>query len=201
MAVNEIPPLERSHELDLFFNRELSLLAFNRRVLEQACDPAIPLLERLRYLCISSTNLDEFFEVRVARLVEEVATGSVHAGADNMTPAETLRQVSLEAHRLVDEQYRVLNEELIPALEREQIRFLRRSEWTPAQTEWLQNYFERELLPMLTPMSLDPAHPFPRILNKSLNFLVTVQGNDAFGRRGGVASGAPRSIARRRTKS
>ncbi|MHB8453762.1 MAG: polyphosphate kinase 1 [Acidiferrobacterales bacterium] len=181
----------------LYINRELSLLAFNARVLEQARDINTPLLERLRFLCISSTNLDEFFEIRTARLQEQVASGSVYTGLDNHSPQELLRQISVEAHRLVDEQYRVLNDELIPSLEREHIHFLRRGEWSTPQVEWVENHFEHELLPMLTPMGLDPAHPFPRILNKSLNFLVTLEGSDAFGRRGGIAIvQAPRALPR-----
>ncbi len=181
----------------LLLNRELGLLAFNCRVLEQARDANTPLLERLRFLCISSTNLDEFFEIRKARLQEQVASGSVDTGPDNRSPQELLQQISTETHHLVDEQYRVLNDELIPALERENIRFLRRNEWGAEATEWVRRHFEDELLPMLTPMGLDPAHPFPRILNKSLNFLVTLHGNDAFGRRGGIAIvQAPRALPR-----
>lgn len=197
MPVTELKPQGRFTEPELYLNRELSLLAFNWRVLHQARDPVTPLLERLRFLCISSTNLDEFFEIRAAHLQEQVVLGSVHAGPDNTSPQDLLRHISIEAHRLVDEQYRVLNEELIPELEREQIHFLRRSEWTPAQVEWVRSYFENELLPVITPIGLDPGHPFPRILNKSLNFLVTLQGNDAFGRRGGIAIvQAPRALPR-----
>ncbi len=197
MSAAELSMPERLREPELYLNRELSQLAFNRRVLEQAKDPATPLLERLKFLCIASTNLDEFFEIRVARLQEQVASSSVHAGPDNMGAQELLRQIAAEAHRLVDEQYRVWNEELIPALDREQIRFVRRGTWTPAQIDWVRHHFERELLPVLTPMGLDPSHPFPRILNKSLNFLVTLQGNDAFGRRGGIAIvQAPRALPR-----
>jgi len=197
MTAPEIILPDRVSEPALFLNRELSQLAFNWRVLLQASDTTIPLLERLRYLCISSTNLDEFFEVRVARLQEQVVTSSTHAGPDNIGPQELLRQIAIEAHRLVDAQYQLLNEELIPALEREGIRFVRRTEWTPQQVQWVRDYFEHELMPMLTPMGLDPSHPFPRILNKSLNFLVTVHGNDAFGRRGGIAIvQAPRALPR-----
>ena len=197
MAVTELQTQGRFTEPELYLNRELSLLAFNWRVLHEARDPATPLLERLRFLCISSTNLDEFFEIRAAHLHEQVVLGSVQAGPDNISPQDVLRQISTEAHRLVDEQYRVLNEELIPALEREHIHFLRRSEWTTAQIDWVRSYFESELLPVITPIGLDPGHPFPRILNKSLNFLVTLQGNDAFGRRGGIAIvQAPRALPR-----
>ena len=194
VAESAVVPAQQS---SLLSNRELDLLAFNGRVLEQARDTTTPLLERLRFLCISSTNLDEFFEIRKARLQEQVASGSVDTGPDNRSPQELLQQISAETHRLVNEQYRVLNDELIPALEREDVRFLRRTEWAPAATEWVKGYFENELLPMLTPMGLDPAHPFPRILNKSLNFLVTLQGNDAFGRRSGIAIvQAPRALPR-----
>jgi len=182
---------------ELYINRELSLLQFNRRVLEQAKDPDTPLLERLKFLCISSTNLDEFFEIRVAGLKEKIASGSVQADADNMSPAELMTHISQEAHRLVDEQYRVLNEELIPALARENIRFVRRTEWNEEQEAWVRHFFNHELLPVLSPLGLDPAHPFPRILNKSLNFIVSLEGKDAFGRSNGVAIvQAPRSLPR-----
>ena len=182
---------------ELFINRELSLLEFNRRVLEQAKDPVTPLLERLRFLCISNSNLDEFFEIRVARLKEQVASGSVQAGPDNMSPQEILKRIVEVAHRLVEEQYRVFNELLIPELERERIRFVRRTEWNAEQEAWVRHYFEHELLPVLSPLGLDPSHPFPRILNKSLNFIVSLKGRDAFGRRGGVAVvQAPRALPR-----
>jgi len=197
MTVLEPAALVPAYQPELYINRELSLLAFNRRVLEQARDPATPLLERLKFLCISSTNLDEFFEIRVARLQQQVASGSVQAGPDNRTPQEVLRHVGEEAHQLVEEQYRVLNEELIPALERSHIRFLRRTEWNASQVAWVSHYFQHELLPVLSPLGLDPAHPFPRILNKSLNFIVSLKGRDAFGRRGGVAIvQAPRALPR-----
>lgn len=182
---------------ELYLNRELSLLAFNRRVLEQARDASVPLLERLKFLCIASTNLDEFFEIRVAGLKQRLEAGSVQAGPDNMTPQEILRAVSLRAHELVRDQYQVLNEELIPALEQERIRFIRRLEWSPAQVNWLKRYFREEVQPVLSPMGLDPAHPFPRILNKSLNFILSLEGKDAFGRNSGNAVvQAPRSLPR-----
>ena len=182
---------------ELYINRELSLLAFNLRVLEQAKDTAIPLLERLRYLCISSSNLDEFFEIRVAGLIQMAALESVQAGPDNMAPQEQLAQISAQAHELVTEQYRVLNEELLPALEQESIHFIKRQEWNDQQASWIKEYFENELLPILSPMGLDPAHPFPRILNKSLNFIVQLKGKDAFGRTSGMAVvQAPRALPR-----
>jgi len=197
MSTAELKPVEPYRQPELYINRELSLLAFNWRVLEQAKDERTPLLERLRFLCISSTNLDEFFEIRVSRLREEAISGSVQAGPDNLGAQETLKRVGEEAHKLVNEQYRVLNEVLIPELERRQIRFVRRTEWNAAQEAWVANYFEQELLPVLSPFALDPAHPFPQILNKSLNFIVSVKGRDAFGRRGGIAVvQAPRALPR-----
>ncbi len=182
---------------ELFINRELSLLEFNRRVLEQARDPENPLLERLKFLCISSTNLDEFFEVRAAGLVQKAELGSVATGPDNMSPAEALQAIAGIAPELVENQYRTLNEELIPALEAESIRFIRRSDWSEDQEAWLHRYFEEELAPVISPLGLDPAHPFPRILNKSLNFIIELEGRDAFGRIGGVAVvQAPRALPR-----
>ncbi|HDK02793.1 MAG TPA: polyphosphate kinase 1 [Gammaproteobacteria bacterium] len=183
---------------ELYFNRELSLLEFNRRVLAQARDEATPLLERLRFLCIASTNLDEFFEIRVAGLKQRVELGAVQpSGPDNRTPQEILKAVSGQAHDLMDEQYRVLNEVLIPRLAEREIRLIRRTEWTEAQEAWVHKYFEESLLPVLSPLGLDPAHPFPRILNKSLNFIVSLEGLDAFGRSAEVAvAPAPRALPR-----
>jgi polyphosphate kinase len=182
---------------DLYINRQLSLLEFNRRVLEQASDASIPLIERLKFLCIASANMDEFFEVRVAGLKQAEEMGSVQAGPDNRTPQEVLREISTRTHELVDNQYRVLNEHLMPALEGERIRFLRRSEWTDEQRAWVARYFRDSLLPILSPLGLDPAHPFPQVLNKSLNFIVSLEGKDAFGRNSGMAVvQAPRALPR-----
>ncbi|MES1944618.1 polyphosphate kinase [Salinisphaera sp. PC39] len=190
----DTPPLESP---ELYINRELSLLEFNARVLEQAKDPDVPLLERLKFLCISSTNLDEFFEVRVAGVVQKAEMGSATTEADNIAPGDLLQSISRRAHALVDDQYRTLNEELIPELEQAGIRFLRRSEWNESQRRWLAEYFEEELLPVISPLGLDPAHPFPRILNKSLNFIVSLEGKDAFGRNSGYAIvQAPRALPR-----
>lgn len=182
---------------ELYINRELALLEFNRRVLEQSKDEGVPLLERLRFLCIAASNLDEFFEIRVAGLKQQVAYGSTQRGPDNLGPTDQLRRIAEITHALVDEQYRVLNEVLIPRLEAEDIRFLRRSTWNRRQATWVKRYFSRELAPVLSPIALDPAHPFPRVLNKSLNFIVTLEGKDAFGRNSGMAIvGAPRSLPR-----
>ncbi|MGD8514195.1 MAG: polyphosphate kinase 1 [Granulosicoccaceae bacterium] len=182
---------------ELYINRELSMLRFNWRVLAQAMDENTPLLERLRFLCISSTNLDEFFEIRVAGMKQKAELRSTQAGPDNMSPQEVLNAISEEAHELVNEQYRILNEVMFPLLEQENIRFIRRGNWNEHQEAWLRRYFLNELSPVLSPLGLDPAHPFPRILNKSLNFIVSLQGKDAFGRNSGFAVvQAPRSLPR-----
>jgi polyphosphate kinase len=180
-----------------YINRELSLLAFHHRVLAQARDEKMPLLERLRFVCIASTNLDEFFELRVAGLKQQVAVGSVQAGPDNLSPQEVLNRISVAAHDFVDEQYRLLNKQLLPALEQEGIHFIKRDKWSKPLSKWVRDYFDNELLPILSPIGLDPAHPFPRILNKSLNFIVSLEGKDAFGRDSGMAVvQAPRSLPR-----
>jgi polyphosphate kinase len=182
---------------ELYLNRELSLLEFNRRVFEQAKNESNPLLERLRFLCIASTNLDEFFEIRVAGLNQQVKYGSVQTGEDNLTPVEVLKKISEVAHELVEEQYKILNDVLIPELSKEKIRILRRAQWKPKLARWVKRYFNRELIPILSPIGLDPTHPFPRVLNKNLYFIVTLEGKDAFGREGGFAIvQAPRSLPR-----
>jgi len=182
---------------DLYINRELSLLAFNSRVLAQARDAQTPLIERLKFLCISSTNLDEFFEIRVAGLKQRQVAGSVQAYADNRLPQQILDLISEQAHALVAEQYQILNTELLPALKKEDIFFLTHEEWTPDQSSWLHRYFLAEVLPLLSPLGLDPAHPFPRVLNKSLAFITSLKGKDAFGRNSALAViQAPRVLPR-----
>ncbi|NOQ65491.1 MAG: polyphosphate kinase 1 [Methyloprofundus sp.] len=181
----------------LYFNRELSLLEFNDRVLAQAKDESIPLLERLNYLCISCSNLDEFYEVRVASVIQIQEMDKFARFSDGLGTEEQLKQISEQAHQLVDEQYRVLHELLIPALDAEDIRFIRRDQWTDKQREYLKKIFHEELQPILTPVGLDSAHPFPRILNKSLNFIIALTGKDAFGRNSGRAIlQAPRALPR-----
>ncbi|MDT8372119.1 MAG: polyphosphate kinase 1 [Gammaproteobacteria bacterium] len=182
---------------ELYLNRELSLLEFNWRVLQQALDTKVPLLERLNYLCISSTNLDEFFEVRVAGLIQQVEIGDPYLEADQITAQEALKLINVRAHELVEEQYQVLNDVLLPELNAQGISVLPRANWTEQQTEWLRNYFLEEVAPVLSPMGLDSAHPFPRLLNKSLNFIVSLIGKDAFGRNRGYAIlQAPRALPR-----
>jgi polyphosphate kinase len=182
---------------ELYLNRELAQLEFNFRVLAQAEDPSVPLLERLRFLCICISNLDEFFEVQVAILRHHVGSGDAKPGADGIAPAELLVRIRQRALELVRAQYALWNEVLLPELAREGIRFLACEQWSPKQQRWLQGYFQNQVLPVLSPLGLDPAHPFPRILNKSLNLIVTLRGKDAFGREGGMAVvRAPRSLPR-----
>ena len=180
--MTEHMPSPKLDDPALYINRELSFLEFQRRVLEQAKDPSVPLLERVRFLTICSTNLDEFFEIRVSGLKQEQAYGVPQREPDGLTVGESLRRISAVAHDIVADQYRVLNVDLLPALAREGIRILKRSELSGKQAAWIRRYFMTEVLPVLTPMGLDPAHPFPRVLNKGLNVIVALEGKDAFGR-------------------
>jgi polyphosphate kinase len=180
-----------------YINRELSFLEFNQRVLDQAFDESVPLLERLRFLCISSSNLDEFFEIRVAGLKQLQELGGGQLAADGLSIPEQLTAIHDRASRLVTDQYRCLNELLLPALAAEGAPLLGRAQWSAQATAWLEEYFEREIEPVLSPLGLDPARPFPRIQNKSLNFIVRLEGKDAFGRDSELAIvQAPRSLPR-----
>ncbi|MFZ9176994.1 MAG: polyphosphate kinase 1 [Burkholderiaceae bacterium] len=181
-----------------YVNRELSLLAFNERVLFMAERPDVPLLERLRYLCIVSSNLDEIFEIRVSGMKAKIRQGSGDLlEADGYSPHGNHLAVSERAHALIDHQYRLLNESIMPALASEGIRLHLAVTFNEAQRKWAHQYFMKEVLPVLTPIGLDPSHPFPRTLNKSLNFIVELTGKDAFGRRGTVAVvQAPRILPR-----
>ncbi len=191
-----LPDLQR-FPVEHFINRELSLLRFQRRVLAQAADRSVPLLERLRFLCIVSSNLDEFFEIRVSGIKEQIRLGGHGTGNDGLPPAEQLAQVSRAVHEIIAEQYALLNDDILPALAAESIVFLRRGQWNEFQREWIREYFLREVMPVLTPIGLDPAHPFPRVLNKSLNFAVELEGRDAFGRNSRAAIvQAPRALPR-----
>jgi polyphosphate kinase len=182
---------------DSLINRELGILAFQRRVLAQADDPNTPLLERLKFLCIFSSNLDEFFEVRVAGLKEQILANATQRSVDGMSAGQQYRAVSEMAHELVAKQYDLLNRDVIPALAECGVHFFRRTQWSEAQAAWIHHYFVHELMPVLTPVGLDPSHPFPRVLNKSLNFAVELSGRDAFGRNSGAAVvQAPRSLPR-----
>ena len=189
-------PLEEFTDAELFLNRELSQLAFNFRVLEQARDESIPLLERLKYLCISCTNLDEFFEIRAAT-VKTAMQYKAPLLPDNMDPQLALERIYALSNKLVHEQYALWNETLRPELSDAGIHILGRETWTSTKKRWLHDYFKNEIMPVLSPLALDPAHPFPQILNKSLNVAVILEGKDAYGRRGGIAIvRAPRSLPR-----
>ena len=186
-----LPPSES------YINRDLSLLEFNKRVLAQASNENVPLLERLRFLCISCTNLDEFFEIRVAGLKQRIEIEAPAPDAEKLSAQQIFDSLRHRILNLVEQQYRLLNEHLFPKLMRSGVRFLQAHEWDDAQRRWLDEYFDQQVVPVLTPLTFDPSRPFPRILNKSLNFIVRLQGKDAFGRkrhRGMVQ--APRSLPR-----
>ena len=180
-----------------YINRELSQLEFCARVLSTAQDGRLPLLERLRYLSITSGLLDEFFEIRVAGLKQQALHGAVQRQADNLSPEEQLEQIAVKVKSLVVELYATLNDDVLPQLEAQNIRLLRSSQWTDVQLNWLKRFFLREVAPIISPVGLDPAHPFPEPANKNLAFIVTLEGRDAFGRdsRHAVVQ-APRSLPR-----
>lgn len=199
-AQSQVLPEESSqdlHDHKYYLNRQLSHLEFNRRVLEQSLDETHPLLERLMFLLIFSSNLDEFFEIRVAELMHQLKYGREKVGDDGIHPRDLLLQIRNRCRELVDRQYKILNEVLFPALNEQNIYCLRRREWTPEQREWIKNYFSNSIQPIISPLGLDPSHPFPRLVNKSLNFIVALEGKDAFGRETGLAIiPAPRSLPR-----
>ncbi|AGP49534.1 polyphosphate kinase [Psychrobacter sp. G] len=180
-----------------YINRDLSLLQFHLRVLAQAADPHHPLLERLFFLMIFSSNIDEFFEIRVAGIMQKLNLGDVSTSVHGMRPSEILNEISAVTHDAIAEQYRILNEDILPALALEDIRYLKRDELNAEQSAWMKRYFTEQVSPVLTPISIDPAHPFPRLVNKSLNFIATLEGKDAFGRDINLAIvPAPRSLPR-----
>ncbi|WP_262880619.1 polyphosphate kinase 1 [Psychrobacter sp. ANT_WB68] len=186
-----------SYSPSSYINRDLSLLQFHLRVLAQAASPRHPLLERLFFLIIFSSNIDEFFEIRVAGIMQKLNLGDVSTSVHGMRPSEVLEEISVITHAAIDEQYRILNEEILPALAEEDIRYLKRDELNSEQSAWMKRYFTEQVSPVLTPISIDPAHPFPRLVNKSLNFIATLEGKDAFGRDINLAIvPAPRSLPR-----
>lgn len=195
------PPAEKSNidlnKREFYINREISLLRFHLRVLEQALNDSHPLLDRLNFLLIFSSNLDEFFEIRVSGLLQQAVLHEANPGPDGLLPSEVLDQISDTCHQAVVKQYDILNNQLLPELEKENIKFLRREQWSEEQAEWVKQYFKDMVAPVLTPIGLDPAHPFPKLVNKSLNFIVSLDGKDAFGRQSGLAIiPAPRSLPR-----
>ena len=191
------PPIPGLDDSSLYIHRELSQLQFNIRVLEQALDESYPLLERLKFLLIFSSNLDEFFEIRVAGLKKQINFAREQAGADGLLPSQVLARISEIAHEQVERQYALLNDVLLPALAKHQINFIRRRHWTTKLKTWVRRYFRDEIAPIITPIGLDPTHPFPLLVNKSLNFIVELEGVDAFGRDSGLAIiPAPRLLPR-----
>src|SRR5258705_11737558 len=178
-------------------NRELSILAFNRRVLALSEDPGVPLLERLRFLCIVSSNLDEFFEIRVAGLREQLRIKAPPPGITLHELRANFTHISGEAQTLVADKYRTLNQQVLPAMTAAGIRLLRHADRNADQRAWVAEYFRREVKPLLTPIGLDPAHPFPQVVNKTLNFIIDLSGRDAFGRETSIAIvKAPRLLPR-----
>ena len=163
--------MEPSH----YINRELGWLEFNHRVLEEALDASNPLLERLKFFCIVSSNLDEFFEVRVAGLKQQIESDIVTRGGDGRTATETFQAVSRRVRRLVDDQYAFWREQLLPQLSAAGIQLLRCDQMTDRQLKRCDQYYETEVHPVLTPLSIDPSHPFPLLLNKSLNIIVELE--------------------------
>ena len=198
VASKPLPPkLTDYSNPEYYINRELSHLAFNIRVLEQALNEEHPLLERFRFLLIFSSNMDEFFEIRVAGLMQQVDFSREQVGLDGMGPQQVLKQISQTAKEFVRQQYQVFNETLLPSLRHEGIRFLRRKELSEKQKAWIKRFFYHEVMPIISPIGLDPAHPFPRLANKLLCFIVSLEGKDAFGRDTGMAIiPAPRSLPR-----
>jgi len=163
--------LEPTH----FLNRELSWLEFNQRVLDQALDPANPLLERLKFFTIVSSNLDEFFEVRVAGLKQQIESGRVDCSVDGLAPTEIFQAITRRVRKMVTDQYACWHNDLQPALARNGMRILEFSELTSQDREWLKEFYQNQVRPVLTPLAIDPAHPFPQLLNKSLNIILRLE--------------------------
>ncbi len=158
-----------------FLNRELSWLEFNHRVLAEACNPRVPLLERVKFFSIFSSNLDEFFEVRVAGIKQQIESDVVSRSVDGLTATERFQAIQKRVHELVEEQYECWREQLLPELVRKGIRFLSAENLDEADLVWLKDYYLAQVRPVLTPLAIDPAHPFPQLLNKSLNMIVQLE--------------------------
>ena len=202
MASTQAQKVASSADIDLedsayYENRELNYFKFNLRVLSQASNPKHPLLERLMFLLIFSSNLDEFFEIRISGLKKQLDFGRQRPGPDGLYPEQVLKEIHLQVSAALTEQYRILNEDLLPNLASQNIHFIPRHEWNEELKAWTRDYFDSEIQPVVSPLGLDPAHPFPRLVNKSLNFILSLDGKDAFGRESGLAIvPAPRSLPR-----
>lgn len=182
---------------EYYINREFTALSFNERVLQLAKNERVPLFERMRFLCICSGNLDEFFEIRVAGLKEKIALSSRKLYIDGLQADEIFGQLSRKVHLLTDELYHIFNRELLPEMKKANIHFLPVEDWNDDMHLWAKHYFKNEILPIVSPIALDLAHPFPRLFNKSLNFIISVRGKDAFDRNIDYAVvHAPRSLPR-----
>ena len=193
-AVVVVPDL---NDTSLYIHREISQLQFNIRVLDQALDESKPILERLKFLLIFSTNMDEFFEIRVAGLKSQIAFDHEIVGPDGIPPKRALAEISEIAHKQIERQYSILNDSILPELDAQGMRIVRRNQWSHKQKLWVRRYFRHEVAPLVTPIGLDPTHPFPLLVNKSLNFIVQLEGIDAFGRDSGLAIvPAPRVLPR-----
>ncbi len=168
---------------DAYMNRELSQIEFFKRVLSLSSSPQTPLLERLKFLTICSSIIDEFFEIRIPGIKERSKLDLDHKGPDGLRSKQLLKKIYNEVSTLIKEQYQILNQEIWPALEDEGIALIKRPDWNQPQKEWARKYFLEHVLPLITPIGLDPAHPFPIVLNKSLNMLLVLEGKDGFGRR------------------
>ncbi len=184
-------------DIPVLLNRELSVLKFNERVLSMAERADVPLLERLRYLCIVGSNLDEFFEIRIASLKEQQLQSPDLVGVDGMTADQAFDRVQRAVHALVDKQNRLLIGEVMPKLMEQGVGLVYSTSWNDTQKQWAHAIFHEQVMPLLTPIGLDPAHPFPRVYNKSLNFIVPLTGQDAFERESNIAIvQAPRALPR-----
>ncbi|EEF58994.1 polyphosphate kinase 1 [Pedosphaera parvula] len=165
----------KKYETAQFINRELSWLEFNQRVLDEALDAKNPLLERVKFFCITSSNLDEFFEVRVAGVKQQIESDVVERSVDGLTATETFKAITRRVRRMVDQQYTCWNNELRPALEKNGIHFLSFDQLSKEDLAWVEEYYRAQVRPVVTPLALDPAHPFPQLLNKSLNIIVRLE--------------------------
>ncbi len=182
---------------EYFINRHISLMQFNLRVLEQALNENYPLLERFQFLMIFNSNMDEFFEIRIAGLRRQVSFARETVNIDGMRPQDVLQTLSEQIKLAIEKQYYILNDVLLPTLKRNKVRILNHPDWNNKIARWAENYFRSQVMPIISPIGLDPAHPFPRLVNKSLNFIVSLEGKDAFGRDSGMAIvPAPSSLPR-----
>ena len=178
-------------------NRELGALEFNSRVLAQAEDSKTPLLERLRFIGIVSSNMDEFFEIRMSGIKEQLKSNPHNTTPDGLKIKDAYKVIAEKSHELVARKFSLLQEDILPKLDKAGVKFYPSTEWTPSIKRWAKEFFDKELIPLITPIALDPAHPFPKVINKSLNFLVTLEGKDSFGRKPTLAVvQAPRSLPR-----